>query len=47
MDKCIDLYTYEAMYQYCNLCTQSISGLAADNDLEQFEVSLKMAIEWT
>jgi len=36
-----------SMYLYSYLATHSISGLAARGDWEQFEVRLKMTIEWT
>jgi len=38
---------YVSMYLYSYLSTHGKSGLPAHSDWEQFEVRLKMAIEWT
>ena len=42
---CIVIYV--SMYLYSYLSTHGISGLVARGDWEQFEVWLKMTIEWT
>ena len=40
-------FVFSSMYLYSYLCTHGISGLAARGDCQQFEVHLKMTIEWT
>jgi len=40
-------HIYESMYLYSYPSTHDISGLAAEGASEQYEVSLKMTIEWT
>jgi len=41
------LCIYVSMYLYSYPCTHGISGLAAGGAGEQFEVHLKMTIQWT
>jgi len=40
-------FVFSSMYVYSYLSTHGISGLAARDDCRQFEVHLKMTIEWT